>query len=64
MDNWQHRSGGMRCETCIWFVFKQRSDDKPAHLGRCRRHAPSMSGFVPVFRTDWCGDHRLDENMV
>ena len=64
MDPWKHRSSGMRCETCIWFVFKERADDKPMHLGRCRRHAPTMNGFVPVFGTDWCGDHRLDENKV
>ena len=21
-------------------------------------------GFVPVFETDWCGEHRLDENSI
>jgi hypothetical protein len=21
-DPWKHRSSGMRCKTCIWFVFK------------------------------------------
>lgn len=30
-------------------------------IGRCRRHAPTMSGFPVVFDTDWCGDHKLDE---
>lgn len=62
-DNWKHRSTTMRCETCMWFVFKE-AEDKPMHLGRCRRHAPSMNGFAPVFSTDWCGDHRLDENKI
>lgn len=33
-------------------------------LGRCRRHAPVMSGFPAVFPTDWCGDHKLDETKV
>lgn len=33
-------------------------------FGRCRRHAPTMSGFPAVFGTDWCGDHKLDENKV
>lgn len=62
-DNWKHRDSGMRCETCMWFIFKQ-VEDKPSHLGRCRRHAPSANGFVPVFGTDWCGDHRLDETKI
>ena len=30
-------------------------------IGRCRRHAPVMSGFPVMFEDDWCGDHRLDE---
>jgi hypothetical protein len=30
-------------------------------LGRCRRHAPTMSGYPVVFKNDWCGDHKLDE---
>jgi len=33
-------------------------------LGRCRRHAPTMNGYPAVFATDWCGDHKLDENKV
>ena len=65
-DNWKHRGRGMRCETCISFVVKEREDreagDNP--LGRCRRYAPTMRGFVPVFSNDWCGEHRLDENKV
>jgi hypothetical protein len=34
------------------------------HLGRCRRHSPTMSGWPVVFVNDWCGDHKLDENKV
>jgi len=65
-----HRSKGMRCMTCIWFVLKQRigtsnSDINPlAQVGRCRRHAPTMNGYPVVYMTDWCGDHRIDENKV
>lgn len=33
---------------------------KPA-IGRCRRHAPTMSGYPVVYENDWCGDHKLDE---
>lgn len=59
-DGWKHRSAMMRCHTCMWFVPKA-VDDKLVSLGRCRKHAPSPGGWVPVFQTDWCGDHRLDE---
>lgn len=33
-------------------------------FGRCRRHAPTMSGFPAVFGHDWCGDHKLDETKI
>ena len=63
-DNWKHRQHGLRCHSCIWFVFKETTTGKPNHLGRCRKHAPTIIGFPPVFGTDWCGDHRLDENKI
>lgn len=56
MDPWEHRSEGMRCATCMWFVPKCVET-----FGRCRRHAPTMSGYPVVFANDWCGDHKLDE---
>lgn len=68
-DPWAGRSKGMRCRTCIWFVAKSVAglvapkEEAPV-VGRCRRHAPSMGGYPVVFQTDWCGDHRLDENKV
>ena len=66
-DPWVHRSDGMRCRTCIWFVSKvtdrPMKPDAPI-VGRCRRHAPTMGGYPVVYQTDWCGDHRLDENKV
>lgn len=33
-------------------------------IGRCRRHAPTMSGWPVMFKSDWCGDHKLDENKI
>lgn len=76
-DNCQHRSAGMRCRSCMFFVRKiptqvKESVDaqggRPAvdqsSLGRCRRHAPTMSGWPVMFETDWCGDHKLDENKL
>ena len=62
-DPWKHRSAGMRCQTCMYFVRK-RVGDAESVLGRCRRHAPTMSGFPAVFESDWCGDHKLDENTL
>jgi hypothetical protein len=64
LDPWIHRSDGMRCKTCIWFVPKQPSAKLGYDLGRCRRHAPTMNGYPVVFVNDWCGDHRVDENKV
>jgi len=70
-DNWKHRSVGMRCRTCMFFVEKVRADSSAprsdvgaAPFGRCRRRAPTINGFPAVFGTDWCGDHKLDENKV
>lgn len=49
-DPWKHRATGMCCETCMWFCNM-----------RCRRHAPTMSGYPAVFPSDWCGDHKMDK---
>jgi len=62
-DPWIHRSKGMACVTCMWYNPKQ-SRNGEAILGRCRRHAPTMNGYPVVFPTDWCGDHKLDENEI
>lgn len=64
-DPWKHRSLTMSCVTCMWYVEKVTeppSIDLKNSLGRCRRHAPVMSGYPVVFGTDWCGDHKLNEN--
>lgn len=65
-DPWKHRSKTMCCKTCMWFVPKAISGPSNSLiiLGRCRRHAPTMSGYPAVFETDWCGDHKLDENKI
>ena len=58
-DPWNHRSKGMRCKTCMWYISK---GNKP--IGRCRRHAPTMNGYPVVFEDDWCGDHKLSEDAI
>lgn len=66
-DPWKHRSAAMSCASCMWYVRKEASGPQPpnaAEVGRCRRHAPTMNGYPVVFRTDWCGDHKLDENKA
>lgn len=62
-DPWIHRSERMKCITCMYYVPKSAGGEggQPG-LGRCRRHSPTMSGFPVMFPTDWCGDHKLDEN--
>ena len=67
LDPWIHRSEGMRCKTCIWFVPKMPAKPVTSNaydVGRCRKHAPTMGGYPVVFVNDWCGDHRLDENKA
>ena len=59
-DNWRYRSAGMRCSTCMWFVPKGHDGG----FGRCRRHAPTLSGWPAMFALDWCGDHKLDETKI
>ena len=76
-DPWAHRSAGMTCSTCMWGVWKAPTTDaritedpliekiSPRRMiGRCRRHAPTMSGYPVVYEDDWCGDHKLDENKI
>ena len=69
-DNWRHRLQGMRCSTCMWFVPKMPTIDSHADrklvrfIGRCRRHAPTTSGWPVMFATDFCGDHKIDEEKV
>ena len=72
MDPWKHRSANMKCETCMWYVKKEAVPDpvkeaaktRGLEIGRCRRHAPTMTGYPVVYITDWCGDHKLGENVV
>lgn len=59
-DPWKHRSQGMICNTCMYYV--QKGDR--IGFGRCRRNAPTMKGYPAVFSNDWCGDHRIDEEKL
>ncbi len=52
-DNWKHRSDSMRCSSCMYF-----------NNMRCRRHAPTMSGFPAVYPSDWCGDHKQSKQYM
>jgi hypothetical protein len=66
-DNWKYRSSGVLCHTCMYFVEKPRINE--AHrpdvsTGRCRRHSPTLSGWPVMKPSDWCGDHKLDEEKV
>lgn len=80
-DPWMHRSKGMKCRSCMFFVRKiiqnsyctyivngvdvgSKGEEIPTKLGRCRRHAPTMNGYPVVYDSDWCGDHKVDENKV
>ena len=65
-DPWANRSLTMRCRTCMWYVRKSvpLNVESIYPLGRCRRHAPTMSGYPVVFETDWCGDHKIDETKT
>jgi len=58
-DNWKHRSDGMRCKTCMFYVPKGDGG-----IGRCRKKAPTLDGWPAVFPTDWCGDHKIDEDKI
>lgn len=59
IDPWQHRSSMMRCITCMWSLAKTHK------VGRCKKNAPTISGYPVVFlEDDWCGQHKLDETKV
>ena len=62
-DNWIHKSEGMLCKTCMYFVAKAKVEEGP-RVGRCRKHAPTLEGWPVMFVTDWCGDHKLDSDKL
>lgn len=53
-DKWADKST-FTCQTCMFFVPR-------GIIGRCRRRAPSIQGWPVVHPTDWCGDHKVDED--
>jgi hypothetical protein len=65
-DNWKHRSKGMCCVTCMWYVPKLRLEEasQAQGLGRCRRRSPTLGGWPVMFEGDWCGDHKIDEEKM
>lgn len=50
----------------MFFVEKELVEwnGKNVMIGRCRRHAPTNTGFPVVFDSDWCGDHKLNEEAI
>jgi hypothetical protein len=62
-DPWMHRAGKMLCQTCMWCCPKANIGEVTC-IGRCRRHAPTISGYPVVYLSDWCGDHKLDETKA
>lgn len=52
----------MRCKSCMWYAKKETDSGTESSIGRCRRRAPTMNGYPVVFVTDWCGDHKLNED--
>ena len=66
-DPWKHRSESMCCKTCMWAVEKVVNSNDPqgnTWFGRCRKNAPTMSGYPAIFGNDWCGQHKLDETKI
>jgi len=59
-DNWKLRPFGLLCRTCMYYAPKLGL----LNPGRCRRHAPTTSGWPIVSSTDWCGDYKLYDNKV
>ncbi|MHA1289581.1 MAG: hypothetical protein ACTSPB_19520 [Candidatus Thorarchaeota archaeon] len=52
-DIWEHRADGLKCRSCMHY-----------NNFRCRRHAPTMQGYPPVYPDDWCGDHKMDKERM
>ncbi len=65
-DPWAHRGQHMRCATCMAYVAKPThiKDGTGTQIGRCRRHAPTMQGYPAVYPSDWCLDHKIDEEKL
>ena len=63
-DNWKHRSKNMTCATCMKFVHKDGFENGEIVFGRCRHNAPTHDGWPAVYGSDWCFQHKLDENKI
>ncbi|MBU8921309.1 MAG: hypothetical protein KOO63_05770 [Bacteroidales bacterium] len=63
----ENLSKGMKCSTCMYYVAKvgpQNTIPISPRVGRCRRNAPTMSGWPVMFDSDFCGNHKLDESKI
>lgn len=47
------------CKRCMFYVPRLDSC-----IGRCRRRAPTLSGWPIMYHESWCGDYRLDETKL
>ena len=61
-DKWDQITGYC-CGTCRFFSPKIDPLGEAYAVGRCRRHAPTLSGYPVVYTiSDWCGDHKIGTN--
>ena len=53
-DNWDERSGGRLCGTCMFFVTKRSKE-----WGKCRRNPPIpvFNCWSTVFPDEGCGEY-------
>ena len=65
-DNWKNRSLKMICKTCMFFVGKDTNvvQTSDYFIGLCRANAPTMKGWPVIYSSDWCGNHKIDENKL
>lgn len=58
-DNWAYKST-FCCETCFYFVPKEKLISIGKDVGRCRYNPPEViKGWPVVFPADFCGQHKL-----
>lgn len=55
-DKWANKNTFV-CQTCMFFVQR-------GIIGRCRRRSPTLNGWPVMHLTDWCGDHKIDEDKL
>lgn len=67
-DLWNDRHLNRRCETCMYWLEKEPKHPRSKQydiIGRCRRNAPVVQiGYPTTYPSDWCGEHKLDEEKI